>query len=167
MGSRWEHSEAELGCLLCLLPGLPQPQPHSSVFVWTHPSVAGGRTPRDLLGKGQDVWSGYLFYLLLWYQCLMVFTCCLFCLSYLLSFPIFMYLLCDITEKCSSTEIEVDEVNSERPQSLIVNQRYLYVVECTWQKESSIIYYAVEMQVFCLVRTWVCCPFCLLYCFLS
>lgn len=78
-----------------------------------------------------------------------------------------MYLLCDITEKCSSTETEVDEVNSESPQSLIVNQRYLYEVECTWQKESSIIYYAVEMQVFCLVRTWVCCPFCLLYCFLS
>lgn len=66
-------------------PGLPYPQPHAGVFVWTHPSVFGGLTPSNSPGKGQVICWGYLFYCLLWYHCLMIFTCWLF-LSYLLSF---------------------------------------------------------------------------------
>lgn len=56
-------------------PGLPCPQLHADVFVWTHPSVAGGLTPSSSPGKGQVICCGHLFYFLLWYHCLMIFTC--------------------------------------------------------------------------------------------
>lgn len=46
---------------------------------------------------------------------------CLFCLSYSLSVPISIYLLCDITQKCTSTKIPVDVVNSGSLQSLAAN----------------------------------------------
>ena len=60
VGSHREHSEAELGCLLSLLPVLLHPQLHTSVFLWPHPSAVGGHIPRDLLGKGQDICWGRL-----------------------------------------------------------------------------------------------------------